>query len=495
MTLKTWTRITVIATCTVGIIGCVADPYELDEELGTITQPIPAPLPSAYCEINVNGKNIPTETDYIPHVVQCENGGANIEALKAQAIAARSVAYYSMAKGGTICDGQSCQVYSCSRTPTEKHKQAAEETAGIYLSYDNMLTYAFYVAGDPNVAPPSCKGSSGSTEHYVTYNEGKTGVNVQQTTLGWVGDPGFGQNRGCMSQNAAKCLENHRGYDYKQILKFFYGDDILMLTAPGSCVKPVQPALDASLVASGSNATAKGANTYEVCTGQSFNFWFEVQNTGTATWTDSSGSTEGSAVRLGASGNATDPLTGEARISINDTKNNTVVPDGPDCSNAPGCKKTRFKGDNGIDATAPSTPGTVVTKWRLVDEGRKWFGPEMSLTFLVKQCDPGTGGSAGAGGSSGGAGSGGDGEAGSGGSAGEEQNGRTGGRGGDAGSKDAGSDASDNDWDDNDWDNSQEGDGCSCRLAPRSLSTTSVYFTFGALALAATIARRRRVHH
>src|SRR5690606_3052377 len=145
------------------------------------------------------------EDDYLPHVIQCENGGAKLEALKAQAIAARSVAYYNMATQGSICDSQGCQVYSCGATPSAVHYQAVKETAGIYLSYDKTLTYGFYVAGDSGVSAPSCVGSSGSTEHWVTYNAGKSGTAVEQTALGYVGPPGFGQNRGCMSQWGARC--------------------------------------------------------------------------------------------------------------------------------------------------------------------------------------------------------------------------------------------------------------------------------------------------
>ncbi|MCB9705644.1 MAG: hypothetical protein H6711_27510 [Myxococcales bacterium] len=207
-----------------------------------------APLPAAYCQINVNGVLHDTETDYIPHVITCENGGANLEALKAQAIAARSVAYYAMAENGKICDGQGCQVYTCGAQPGAKAMQAAAETAGMYLSYNNtikgrVLTYAFYVAGD-NDQTAGCKGvdPAAGTEKFVTYNEGKTGTNVKETTLGFqFKDPnnyGYGQNRGCMGQWSARCLENNKGYDYKKILQYFYGADIEIQQAAGPCVGP-----------------------------------------------------------------------------------------------------------------------------------------------------------------------------------------------------------------------------------------------------------------
>lgn len=203
---------------------------------------VPAPLPGAHCEIQVDGQGLlDMEGDYLPHVIQCENGGANLEALKAQAIAARSVAYYNIETSGSICDSQGCQVYSCGATPSAIHYQAVEETSGVYLMYNDTLTYGFYVAGDNNTSSPSCVGVSGSTEGWVTYNEGNSGFDVEQTALGFIhdpGDPGYGQNRGCMSQWGARCLENDNGYDYVGILRFYFGDDIILEQGEGSCVTP-----------------------------------------------------------------------------------------------------------------------------------------------------------------------------------------------------------------------------------------------------------------
>ena len=105
--------------------------------------------------------------------------------------------------------------------------------------YSDTLTYGFYVAGDPAAAPPACVGGPRApTEQWVTYNEGLSGTRVQQTDLGWVFDPaepGYGQNRGCMSQWSARCLENDVDYDADAILRFFYGEDIVVATAERSC--------------------------------------------------------------------------------------------------------------------------------------------------------------------------------------------------------------------------------------------------------------------
>src|SRR5262249_48912045 len=60
-----------------------------------------------YCSVKIiHGDGsagwVDVENDYLPHVVMCEHGGAPYEALKAQAVAARSYLYYELAKNGAI---------------------------------------------------------------------------------------------------------------------------------------------------------------------------------------------------------------------------------------------------------------------------------------------------------------------------------------------------------------------------------------------------------
>ena len=195
----------------------------------------------AWCDAKVKGVgNVPVEGEYLAGVVRCENGGAPLEALKAQAVAARSYLYYKMNTSGSIADGTSDQVYSCGKPPKDIHYQAVEETAGVVLRYKNTQVAAFYVAGSvPSTA--SCVAKAGdndysNTEKYVTYNQGKSGDGLTQTTLGWV-NAGNHANRGCKSQNGAACLAK-KGWGYKQILKFYYGEDIQIVTATGPCVNP-----------------------------------------------------------------------------------------------------------------------------------------------------------------------------------------------------------------------------------------------------------------
>ena len=198
-----------------------------------------------HCEIHVVGTGIiDMETDYLPHVVNCENGAAPMEALKAQAVAARSYAYYSIGLSGSIGDSQKNQVYSCGKTPGPQHYEAVNATLGEVVSFEGIQVAAFYVAGkapsspDCVALPSDIEPGGENTEPYVTYNWGKSGVDVEQSTLGSLDN--YTQNRGCKSQNGATCLAN-QGWDYTDILHFYYGADILISSPPTPCQSTTCP--------------------------------------------------------------------------------------------------------------------------------------------------------------------------------------------------------------------------------------------------------------
>lgn len=215
------------------VLSCSSD-VDIENDYGFLQGPL-----KAWCTANVIGKGEKdVELDYLPNVIRCENGNAPLEALKAQAVAARSYLYYKMNLSGKIADGTSDQVYGCDGAPKPIHYQAVEETKGEILQYKGVQVAAFYVAGSiPSAA--SCIAKPGdndysNTEKYVTYNWKKSGDDLTQTTLGWV-NAGNLANRGCKSQNGAACLAK-QGWGYKDILMFYYGADIEFLTAQGHCV-------------------------------------------------------------------------------------------------------------------------------------------------------------------------------------------------------------------------------------------------------------------
>ena len=229
------------------LIGCDG-PYDPRDDIGPRLITLASPL-MAYCEAEVEGVGqVDVETDYLAHVVNCENGAADFEALKAQAVAARSYLYYKLTNEGSIGDGQSDQVYTCGRMPGPQHFEAVSQTSGQVLTYQNVQVAAFYVAGaiptTLDCIPTAEDDDPTQTERYVTYNEGKSGDELIQSPLGWV-NSGNLANRGCHSQNGAHCLSEN-GWNYEEILRFYYGEDITLEQAIGDCVSlNSDPELDA----------------------------------------------------------------------------------------------------------------------------------------------------------------------------------------------------------------------------------------------------------
>lgn len=157
---------------------------------------------------------------------------------------------------------------------------------------------------------------------------------------------------------------------------------------------PAPPALDARFIAQGASAAVdtSGAAQLTACAGAPVRFWFEVEATGTASWVDVNDTRPtgwGRAVRLGVPSDTPDPFTGTSRVSLNEASNVDVhpasySPPGGDCSNALYCRRTVFT----MEGTVPRAVGIHRTSWRLVDESRGWFGPEMWLSFRVTECAP-----------------------------------------------------------------------------------------------------------
>src|SRR5262245_46539904 len=92
-------RLTGVLLCVLLAASCT------DEAPQRRTAESAAPL-EARCSAEVTGSGtVDVETDYLPHVIACENGAASFEALRAQAIAARSYLYYKLETSGSIGDG------------------------------------------------------------------------------------------------------------------------------------------------------------------------------------------------------------------------------------------------------------------------------------------------------------------------------------------------------------------------------------------------------
>lgn len=183
--------------------------------------------------VKVNGKTYSVEKTYLPRVVQCEDPGAPPEALRAQAIAARTYLTYRT-KGQSvpsIADGQSDQVFTCNSNKNGSYvssevAQAVADTAGQIVTYDGHVIAGFFVAGAKRTGESCAKGSDATnTEKYVTVNAGKSGSDVTPSSIGSKSSP---DNRGALGQNYINCLAQNDDYTAPQLLAYFYGADIVI---------------------------------------------------------------------------------------------------------------------------------------------------------------------------------------------------------------------------------------------------------------------------
>ena len=149
--------------------------------------------------------------DYLKGVVPSEMpSGWEFEALKAQAIAARSFALANLGKqakyGYDLKDNTEDQAYGGASAETEKTNKAVEDTKGLVLTYDMKIIAAYYSASAGGMTNTNAWGSTLPYLHSVpSFDE-----NVKKNGHG-VG----------MSQHGANNLAK-QGYDAYQILQYFY---------------------------------------------------------------------------------------------------------------------------------------------------------------------------------------------------------------------------------------------------------------------------------
>jgi hypothetical protein len=217
-----------------------------------------------------NAGAIDVEETYLPKVVCCENGAAPLEALRAQAVMARSYMFFRSVEDGLGTQAKpftgttADQAYFCANPVSQACRDAVVSTKGQITSHANAkgavtANVSFYIDG-PRPAclaskacacpKPATDTSMTPTDHpsdcacfdfasmgaanpaYVTYNWASSGANVRGSTIGSLANE---SNRGCASQNIQACLA-YAGWGYVDQLRFFYGQDMQLRTIDGMLV-------------------------------------------------------------------------------------------------------------------------------------------------------------------------------------------------------------------------------------------------------------------
>lgn len=270
------TRVLVALAALGTLVASCSLESEAEPPSGVTREPLSLAKVEPLVKVNVKGAGeLDVEDNYLPQVVCCENGAAPPEALKAQAVMARSYMvfrYYGEGVGtaakplsGTTAD----QAYFCKQPVSTKCKDAVTATKGQITAYtnakgDRFANVSFFVDGPrpeciaqkactcakpgPTVAmspadhPADCmcftfSSQGAANPAYVTYNWSRAGAEVTGSTIG---DPKNESNRGCASQNIQACLA-YAGWTYADMLRVFYGQDIELRLMDGSEVNLATP--------------------------------------------------------------------------------------------------------------------------------------------------------------------------------------------------------------------------------------------------------------
>jgi uncharacterized protein (DUF697 family) len=185
--------------------------------------------------------------DYVAGVITHENNYIdssdpnNIESMKAQAIAARTYVLNRTNKcSSPIENSQGAQTFS--QTPSEAAKRAANETAGMILTYNGDIFSSEYDAYYCTEVATCLAGGMCTCEYtyepYVDASGNRVSADLAlKHTVSMPTDSirygGGGHGRG-MSQEAANYLQSHDRYTYDQILKFFYSPGVQIVQTGGA---------------------------------------------------------------------------------------------------------------------------------------------------------------------------------------------------------------------------------------------------------------------
>lgn len=203
---------------------------------------------------NAGHFNVPINTvielpieEYLLGVVPAEVGNAPLEACKAQAIAARSMAYYWTRGGQTITDTAAHQVYRANRAISKLYPNAhhgVKETAGQVLMYNGAVAQTYYAHSNGGRVIAAHEHWVANIPYLVTKDDPWTKA---------TGEPLNGHPVGMSQVGAIYAASN--GVKHQEILAFYYPGTVIepkavqkpptpvTPTQPGTAPKPVSPPL------------------------------------------------------------------------------------------------------------------------------------------------------------------------------------------------------------------------------------------------------------
>lgn len=159
--------------------------------------------------------------EYLCGVVPSEiSDSSPMEALKAQAIAARTFALSRIRSGAKMDDTANCQAFRSERMESPKSRKAIEETDGVVLMYNGQLVRAFYSSSNGGVTKRSGDVWSTHLPYYVSKAD-------EWDEAARKANPSIRASHGVGMSQVGAVFAARQGYSHTEILAFYYAETTL----------------------------------------------------------------------------------------------------------------------------------------------------------------------------------------------------------------------------------------------------------------------------
>lgn len=159
--------------------------------------------------------------EYLCGVVPSEiSDSSPMEALKAQAIAARTFALSRIRSGAKMDDTANCQAFRSERMESPNSRKAIEETDGVVLMYNGQLVRAFYSSSNGGVTKRSGDVWSTHLPYYVSKAD-------EWDEAARKANPSIRASHGVGMSQVGAVFAARQGYSHTEILAFYYAETTL----------------------------------------------------------------------------------------------------------------------------------------------------------------------------------------------------------------------------------------------------------------------------
>ena len=159
--------------------------------------------------------------EYLCGVVPSEiSDSSPMEALKAQAIAARTFALSRIRSGAKMDDTANCQAFRSERMVSPNSRKAIEETDGVVLMYNGQLVRAFFSSSNGGVTKRSGDVWSTHLPYYVSKAD-------EWDEAARKANPSIRASHGVGMSQVGAVFAARQGYSHTEILAFYYAETIL----------------------------------------------------------------------------------------------------------------------------------------------------------------------------------------------------------------------------------------------------------------------------